>query len=108
MAKFVVFFTFKGETIRALMDKPSDRAAVAKSLVESAGGTMEAYYVMFGQYDGFVIADLPDSRAAGAVSLAVSSSGAFGHVETHEIVSAADFSAMLESAKSVQYTPPGG
>ena len=32
---------------------------------------LEAYYLMFGQYDGFVIVDLPDSRAAAATSLAV-------------------------------------
>jgi uncharacterized protein with GYD domain len=36
---------------------------------------------MFGQYDGFVIVDLPDSRAAAATSLAVSSTGAFEHLE---------------------------
>jgi uncharacterized protein with GYD domain len=107
MPKYAIFFTFKGETIKALMDRPSDRAAVVRTLAESAGGTLEAYYVMFGQYDGFAIVDLPDSRAAGAISLAVSSSGAFGHLETHEVVAASEFSDMLERAQSLRYSKPG-
>ena len=65
------FFRFKGETIKALIERPSDRAAVVAKLCEGAGGRMDAYYLMFGEWDGFVIADLPDSRAAAATSLAV-------------------------------------
>ncbi len=42
MAKFAVFFRFKGETVKGLMDKPSDRAAVVSSLCQAAGGQMDA------------------------------------------------------------------
>jgi len=107
MAKFAVFFTFKGETIRGLMDKPSDRAAVVSRLCEAAGGRMEAYYLMFGGWDGFVIADGPDSKAAAAISLAVSSSGAFGRVETHELLEADELAGVLSTASNLAYTPPG-
>lgn len=107
MAKFAVFFTFKGETIKGLMSKPSDRAAVVSKLCEAAGGRMHAYYVMFGQWDGMVIAEVPDSKAAAAVSLAVSASGAFAHIETHELLEADEFSGALSTASSLAYTPPG-
>ena len=107
MAKFAVFFTFKGETILGLIDKPSDRAAVVSSLCEAAGGRMEAYYLMFGAWDGFVIADVPDSRAAAAISFAVSSTGAFAHIETHELVEASELAGLLSQAASLTYTPPG-
>jgi uncharacterized protein with GYD domain len=43
------------------MQRPSDRVAVVSKSVESVGGRLEAYYLMVGQYDGFVIVDLPDS-----------------------------------------------
>lgn len=43
MGKFVVFFTFKGETLKAMMDHPSDRAAVVSGLAAAAGGRMECY-----------------------------------------------------------------
>ena len=98
MAKFAVFFTFKGETVKGLMDKPSDRGAVVSSLCDAAGGRMEAYYLMFGAWDGFVIAEVPDSKAAAAISLAVSSSGAFGRVETHELLDSAELAGVLNTA----------
>ena len=107
MAKFAVFFTFKGETIKGLIDKPSDRAAVVGSLCEAAGGRMEAYYLMFGAWDGFVIADVPDSRAAAAISLAVSSTGAFAHIETHELLEAGELASVLGTAGGLSYTAPG-
>ena len=75
--------------------------------VESAGGKLEAYYLMFGQYDGFVIVDLPDSRAAAATSLAVSSTGAFEHLETHELIEAEDLNPILEQAKGITSQLPG-
>ena len=75
MSKYAVFFTLKGEAIAQAMEQPTDRVVVVSKAVESAGGKLEAYYLMFGQYDGFVIVDLPDSRAAAATSLAVRASG---------------------------------
>lgn len=107
MAKFAVFFTFKGETIKRLMSNPGDRAAAVSKLCEGAGGRMDTYYVMFGQWDGMVIADMPDSKAAASVSLAASSSGAFAHLETHELLDAAEFAGVLNTASSLAYTPPG-
>ncbi len=107
MAKFAVFFRFKGETIKGLMERPSDRAAVVAAMCEAAGGHMDAYYLMFGEWDGFVIADVPDSRAAAAISLAVSSTGAFDHLQTHELLEAGELQGVLATAATLTYTPPG-
>ncbi len=107
MAKFAVFFTFKGDTVKAMMTHPSDRAAVVSKLCEAAGGRMEAYYAMFGHWDGFVIAEVPHSRAAAAVSLAVSSSGAFERIETHELLDAGELNDALSTASGLAYAPPG-
>ncbi|MBV8993942.1 MAG: GYD domain-containing protein [Pseudonocardiales bacterium] len=107
MPKYAVLFNFRGRTLKAMMDKPSDRAAVVRELVESAGGTMEAYYLMFGEYDGLVIYDLRDSASAAAVSLRVRSSDAFSHFETHEILPADQINPILEKASELRYRPPG-
>ena len=107
MAKFAVFFTLKGETVKNMMSRPSDRAAAVNALSEQVGGRMESYYMMFGGYDGFVIVDLPDSTSAAAVSLAVSSSGAFGRIETHELIDVADINGILETAAGLSYSAPG-
>jgi uncharacterized protein with GYD domain len=107
MAKFAIFFKFRAETIKALMAKPSDRARVVRALCESAGGTMESYYLMFGAWDGFVVFEVADSQAAAAVSLAVTSTGAFASIETHELLEAAEFAEILGRAGRLSYTPPG-
>jgi uncharacterized protein with GYD domain len=105
--KYAALFRFKGETIKAMMARPGDRAAAVQELVESAGGTLDVYYLMFGQYDGLVILDLPDSASAAAVSFAVSSSAAFSHLETHELVPAEQLNPVLEKASRLTYRPPG-
>ena len=107
MAKFAVFFTFRGETIKNMMSRPSDRAAVVSAMCEQAGGRMESYYLMFGPHDGFVIVDVPNSTTAAAISLAVSSTGAFAHIDTHELIDVADLNDILETASSLTYSAPG-
>ena len=107
MAKYIVLFSFTGETAGRFVAQPSDRSAVVRGLVESAGGSMESYYWMFGQYDGLVIFELPDSKTAAALSLVVTGSGAFTTFETHELIEASDLAQIAERAKRISYQPPG-
>lgn len=107
MPKYVSLFNFKGETLKAMMDKPADRAAAVRELAESAGGRLEAYYLTFGQYDGLAIVEVPDSASAAAVFLRVASSGAFSHFETHELLPADQIRPVLEKAGQLTYRPPG-
>ena len=65
-----------------MIDRPSDRSAAAKSVVEAGGGKLEAFYWMHGKYDGFLIATFPDGTGPAA---AVASTGAVSRFETHEI-----------------------
>ena len=96
VAKYLLLFSLTGEAIKQFIDKPSDRAAVVGQLAQSVGGSLESYYWMFGQYDGMGVFELPDSRTMAALSLAASSSGAFAHFETHELIEASDLAAIAE------------
>lgn len=107
MAKFLVLFTFKGETLRAFRKKPTDRAAAVGEAAKSVGGRLEAYYWMLGQYDGFAILDLPDSAAAAKLAVTVSSTGAFQHLETSELFSSEDVLEMMRASRDVAYSAPG-
>ena len=109
MAKFAVFFTYKPETWDQMLKKPGDRAAAVRDLASSVGGSIEALYFMFGNRDGFVILDAPDAVAAAAVSVAVSSTGAFSHLETRQLVAPEDLPSVLEKAARAKeaYRPPG-
>jgi uncharacterized protein with GYD domain len=108
MPKYAVFFTLRPEAVKSLIDQPSDRAAVVGALADSAGGSMESYYLMLGStFDGFTVVEVPNSTAMTAVSLAVTSSGAFSHLETHELVESGDLQGILSRAADLTYTPPG-
>lgn len=107
MAKYLILFGLKGETVGRFMQNPSDRSEVVRDLCRQLGGQLESYYFMFGQYDGLAIAELPDSACAAAIGVAVTSTGIFSHYETHELIATSDFVGILEKAKGLSYRPPG-
>jgi uncharacterized protein with GYD domain len=107
MAKYLALFGFTSETITRFVTNPSDRSAAVRRLVESVGGSLDCYYWMFGQYDGMAIVEVPDSHTRAAATLAIISSGAFTHFETHELIKAEDLTAIAERARGIPYQPPG-
>ncbi|MGZ3496159.1 MAG: GYD domain-containing protein [Vulcanimicrobiaceae bacterium] len=109
MAKYIVFFTFKGETIDAMMKRPSDRLAATQAMAKAVGGTIESYYLMTGPQDGFIIAEVPDTESAAAISLCVASTGLFTHLESHQLIAVGQLNAVLEKASKIRevYSAPG-
>ncbi len=107
MAKYMALFNLTSEAIRRFIANPSDRAAVVRGMVESVGGNLECYYWVFGQYDGMAVIEMPDAHTTAATSLAIVSSGAFTHFETHELIEASDLAAIAERAREIVYQPPG-
>ena len=108
MAKYITFFSYSADAVKAMIHHPSDRSAAAAALVEALGGTVEAYYWMQGQHDGFLISELPDSVSATALVAAVASTGAFVNLESHELFDHDQQAAIVAAAKTAQeaYTPP--
>ena len=80
-----------------------------RQLADSMGGTLESIYWMSGPYDGFDIIDVPDSVSAAALSVTLTSSGAFKHVQTHELLSEQQMGQALEKGRnsSQAYRAPG-
>ena len=69
---FLTKFTRRG--IENVQDSPA-RTEQAREMVESLGGTWEAFFVTMGRYDGLVIAEFPDDETAARAALALGSSG---------------------------------
>ena len=59
MPKYICFFSYTRDAAKAMIERPTDRIAAAKALVESVGGEMECFYWMHGHHDGFFIANYP-------------------------------------------------
>jgi len=57
MPKFITFFSFKPETVAAMIESPDNRVDAVRRLAEAAHGKLESYYWMQGQFDGFAIAE---------------------------------------------------
>ncbi len=109
MPMYVSLFRYKDEALKGMMAKPSDREAAVRQLAEAVGGRLHAMYLLFGQYDGVVIGEFPDSRAAAAVMVAVGGSGAVAHLETHEAIPASEATEIFEQANAItsSYRLPG-
>lgn len=99
MAKFAIFFSYTPQAWAAMISEPStDRAAAARTALESVGGSLEAFYWMLGDRDGLVILDAPSTEAAAAGAAAVYSSGAFREVHTVPLIDPAEQPTVLEAA----------
>ena len=109
MPKYVVLFSIKDEALARFIENPEDRRGPGSKLAEAAGGKLESYYWMFGQYDGLAIFEVPDSATMASIALAVTSTGALKHVETHELIAADDLVGILRKAQMLRpsYRPPG-
>ena len=109
MAKYAMFFSYTSETWARMVANPEDRVSVARHVVESAGGTLETIYWMLGDRDGLAIVDVPDSVGAASISLAVTSSGAFQHNETRQLLTQDELTDALTRARALTlaFRPPG-
>ena len=108
MAKFITFFSYTAASAKAMIDRPSDRSAAGKALVESLGGTQEAFYWMHGKHDGFLISNLPDGVTAAALSAAVGAAGAVEGIRTHQIFDQDEQASIVKQAGTAlkAYKPP--
>ena len=109
MPKYVALFKLTSDSVAGMIKKPSDRKKAVAAAAKSAGGKLLDYYWMFGQYDGLAIFEVPDSATMASIALAVTSTGALKHVETHELIEADNLVEILRKAQTLRpsYRPPG-
>jgi uncharacterized protein with GYD domain len=75
-----------------------------KALVASVDGELEAIYWSLGKYDYYIVATMPDSKAAAALAIAVQASGAVNNT-TSELFDAAELDDIV--GRRVAYRAPG-
>ncbi len=108
MARYLAQFSYSRQGVSDLVKNPQDRAAIVRGLIESWGGRLEAFYYTFGENDGVAIAELTDNTSMAALSMAVSSSGAFKAFKTTVLLTPEESVEAMRKASTVGYRPPGG
>ena len=107
MPKFLFTASYTKDGIAGILrEGGSSREKAIQTLVDSVGGTVETMYWAFGETDFFLITDLPDAIAAGALSTKVAVTG-IASVKTTQLLSADDVDKIVSRAQSVDYRPPG-
>ena len=105
MAQYLIQGSYTVEGLRGLLREGGTkrRAAVAE-LVQGLGGTLEVFYYAYGGDDFFIIASMPDSVTATAVSLVVNATGAVP-LKTIVLIMPEEVDAAVQ--QTVTYRPPG-
>ena len=105
MSKYLFYGLYTPEGYRGLMKEGgSRRIEAAKQALGSVGGSLEAFYFAFGEYNFYIIVDLPDNVSTSAVTLAGNVSGTFS-IRGVPLLTATELDEVVK--KSVDFRPPG-
>jgi uncharacterized protein with GYD domain len=109
MPKYIAIFSYSSGSWARMITNPGDRTTAARRAVEALGGSLDCLYWELGTNDGFAIGDLPDAISAGALATAITRTGAFKSVETHQLLTQEQLSEVLTLAKDAAevYEAPG-
>ena len=105
MTKFLVKASYTPEGAKGLLRAGGTaRKEAVEKTVNDMGGKLLAFYFAFGEYDAYVIVELPDNVTAAALALNINTSVQVS-VSTTVLLDPADVD---EAAKrSVSYRVPG-
>jgi len=109
MPMFITYASYSHSGVKGLVDKPSDRSAVIKALVEKAGGKVVALYMTTGPNDVVLVTEVADGSDAVAVGMAVAATGSVSKLETVRAWTPSEFKGIAEKAAKFAgaYKPPG-
>jgi len=110
MAFYMTRFRYAPNHLKALVDKPHDRAEEVRKSVEHFGGHMHQFFFSFGEYDGVLITEFDDEEKGAAFLLTVGSSGALSALETTVLIPSGKAMAAMRKAneRRAGYRPPAG
>lgn len=108
--RYLLLFKYSDQATKAMRENPQDRSAQAAKLFESLGGKMEVNYFfpLGGEYDGMIIAQLPNDAALTALNFITTPTGNFSRTRTLPLMTTDEFKGAMEKAKGTNttYTPP--
>lgn len=109
MPKYIAVGSYSCASWARMMRNMDDRLATARKFTESLGGSLECIYWEIGTRSVYAIVDMPDSAAMAAATAAITQTGAFKSVDTHELLNQEQLGDVLAVAGDVSqlYRVPG-
>ena len=107
MALYMSRFSYTPETWAALVKSPENREEKVRAMLEETGATLEKLWYAFGEDDGFALISAPDNITAAAISIAITSTGAFASFKTSVLMTQEETLEAIEKASTVTYAAPG-
>jgi uncharacterized protein with GYD domain len=109
MPKYIAIFSYSSGSWARMINTPDDRTSVVQRTLESLGGSLECLYWQLGSHDGYAIGDVPDSVTAEALEEAMTKTGAFKSLDTHELLTQQQLIDTLHLARDAAqvYEAPG-
>lgn len=110
MPFYLYQLAYSSDAIKAMVNKPQDREAAARKLIEALGGKLHHLFFAFGEYDVVCLIEGPDDKFMMAGAAAVASAGTVSKSATTKLMTSADAMAALTKASEVTgaYQPPHG
>jgi uncharacterized protein with GYD domain len=105
MPKYLIQANYTEKGLAGLMKEGgSKRQEAVTQAIKAMGGTLEAMYYAFGDYDVYAITDMPDNVSATAISIVINAAGG-ATTKTTVLITPEEVDQAVK--KSVTYRPPG-
>lgn len=105
MAYFLLQVSYSPEAWAAMVSNPQDRSQAVEGPIKKLGGTVERFWMSFGDYDIIGVVDMPDNVSAAAFSMAISAGGACKSVKTTPLISVEQGMEAMRKAGTCGYKP---
>jgi uncharacterized protein with GYD domain len=98
-------FKYSAEAIKAMIENPHDRGAIAAQAAESLGCKLHGMWWAFGEHDGVFLLQAPDNVAVVALAMAVGASGQIS-TENTVLLEMDEAQEAMRRAASATFHPP--
>ena len=106
MPYYMIQAAYTPEAWADLVKNPVDRTETLRQTIQNLGGTLESFWLSFGEYDAIGIAEMPGNVSAAAFSMAASAGGAIRAAKTTPLFTATEGVEAMKKAADAGYQPP--
>ena len=107
MPHYLIQVAYTPEAWATMSKNPQDRGQLVRPAVEALGGTLEQFYMSFGEYDVHAIAQFPSNVDAAAFAISAAAGGAVRTFRTTPLFESEEAVEAMRRSGTSPYNPPG-